>query len=65
MWNVIGHERAIAELETAMRSGRLPHSLLFTGREGTGKTTLALELAKALNCTGDSPPARTVSTAGK
>jgi len=56
MWNVIGHDRAIAELETAIRSTRLPHALLFTGSEGTGKTTLALELAKALNCTGDNPP---------
>lgn len=33
-----------------LRRGRIPGSLLFTGPEGTGKKTLALMLAKALNC---------------
>lgn len=33
-----------------LRRGRVPGSLLFTGPEGTGKKTLAVMLAKALNC---------------
>lgn len=56
MWNVIGHERAVGALQRALETNRLPHALLFTGPEGVGKTHLALELARALNCIGASPP---------
>ncbi len=45
-----GNERIVRTLRQALASGRLPHSLLFAGAEGVGKRTLALMLAKALNC---------------
>ncbi len=56
MWNVIGHKRAVSALQRALETNRLPHALLFTGPEGVGKTHLALELAKALNCAGEDRP---------
>lgn len=56
MWNVVGHEQAVGALGRLLASGRLPHALLLTGPCGVGKTRLALELAKALNCTGADPP---------
>jgi len=56
MWNVVGHERAVSALTRLVSRDRLPHALLFVGQSGIGKTRLALELAKALNCTGAAPP---------
>jgi DNA polymerase-3 subunit delta' len=56
MWSVIGHERAVAALQLAIDRGKLPHALLLTGAPGVGKTTVARELAKTLNCVGDEPP---------
>lgn len=56
MWNVIGHERAVNTLQRALETNRLPHALLITGPEGVGKTHLAHELARSLNCIGEAPP---------
>jgi DNA polymerase-3 subunit delta' len=49
-WNVAGHEAAVAGLAAAVAAGRVSHAYLITGAEGVGRTTLALALARALNC---------------
>ena len=46
----LGNERIVAALRGALRSGRVPHSLLFTGPRGVGKFTLARMFAQAANC---------------
>jgi DNA polymerase-3 subunit delta' len=53
---MVGNERIVDSLHRDVAAGRLPHALLLSGPEGVGKTRLALELAKALNCTGESAP---------
>jgi len=50
MWNVIGHPWAVEFLQRSLREGRLAHAYLLLGPAQIGKRTLALELAKALNC---------------
>ena len=56
MFHLHGHELAVRQLEHALRDGRLHHAYLFTGPEHVGKTTLAVQLAQAVNCEGDGPP---------
>jgi DNA polymerase-3 subunit delta' len=56
VWKIAGNERAVEALRRALEVNRLPHALLFTGPSGVGKTRLALELAKMLNCIGEDPP---------
>src|SRR5581483_8971536 len=52
MWpNVIGEERVKKILKNALASGKLPGAYLFSGPEGTGKDAMAIEFAKAINCT--------------
>jgi DNA polymerase III subunit delta' len=46
----LGNPRAVQAVREMLGRGRVPGSLLFTGPEGIGKKTLALMLAKALNC---------------
>jgi DNA polymerase III subunit delta' len=46
----LGNERVVAALQGALRSGRVPHALLFTGPRGVGKYTLARMFAQAANC---------------
>jgi len=47
---ITGQERAIAFLKRVIASGKIPHSFLFTGIEGVGKTTTALAFCQAINC---------------
>jgi DNA polymerase-3 subunit delta' len=46
----LGNAKALQTIRELLARGRVPGSLLFTGPEGVGKKTLALMLAKALNC---------------
>src|SRR6201987_5955534 len=45
-----GNPQIVAALRGALRSGRVPHALLFTGPQGVGKYTLARLFAQAANC---------------
>jgi DNA polymerase-3 subunit delta' len=56
MWEVIGQEGAISLLQHSLESGMLSHAYLLVGPQHVGKMTLAINLAQALNCTGDDKP---------
>lgn len=56
MWQVVGHEKAVALLDRNLRNGKLAHAYLFVGPPHVGKMRLAIELAKALNCEGEHRP---------
>ena len=48
--DVVGQHAVTQTLRTQLRTGKLSHAYLFTGTRGTGKTSCAKILAKAVNC---------------
>ena len=47
---LVGQEHVTKTLQNALRQGKLAHAYLFCGSRGTGKTSAAKILAKAVNC---------------
>lgn len=54
--DVIGQEHVTKTLVNGIKRDRIKHAYLFAGQRGTGKTTVARILAKALNCESSDKP---------
>lgn len=51
-WQIVGHEWAVQQLQTAVEHNEVPHALLISGPDHVGKMTLARLVAGALLCKG-------------
>ncbi|MFO8143581.1 MAG: AAA family ATPase [Dehalococcoidales bacterium] len=62
MWQVIGQNRAVSLLKSSLEKGALAHAYLLIGPHHVGKMTLAMDLARAINCGAATPPCGECST---
>src|SRR4030042_882139 len=56
MWQIIEQDRAVERLQRSLETGSVSHAYMFIGPAHSGKMTLALDLARALNCEGADIP---------
>lgn len=55
-WKIIGHDWAVHMLQEHLSQEQVRHAYLFTGPAGVGRRTLALQFARAINCTRPPEP---------
>lgn len=56
MWQIVGQSRAVSLLQRSLEQGAVSHAYLVVGPPHVGKMTLALDLARVVNCQGGEPP---------
>ena len=56
MFRTVGHDKAVKTLTRAIDSDRIAHAYLIAGPPQIGKMTLAMDIARAVNCVADEQP---------
>jgi len=65
MWQLVGQTRVVSFLQRSLERGTLAHAYLLVGPPQVGKMTLALDLARALNCEAAEAPCGTCESCQK